>query len=238
MILEISLEVTFRVQPSCKATLNRSGLAVGVRTEELSFHVRFFLPSFQQAEWMTPTYIYEPREDRLTSHGSWISQVFLSPVYTSQDSRRARQIENDVSHIKYHLNYRDEVHTLLRWTLTTQLSMRLLRTEATLLSLKKSLVFPDLEHWGRRANPGVPELRLLFHGHTSTLLCQPVALELVGANCLHLEADELPTIQNGAVKGAKRHLVDLCGTASSPFTILYLVLPGYQGIFGSQPVSS
>ena len=79
---------------------------------------------------------------------------------------------------------------------------------------------------------------MLFHGGTSTLLYQPVTLELVGANCLHLEADELPTIQNGAAKGAKRHLVDLCGPASSPFSMVYLVLPGYQGIFGSQPVSS
>ena len=82
------------------------------------------------------------------------------------------------------------------------------------------------------------QLRLLFHGPSSTLLYHPVALELVGSNCLHLEVDELPNNQNGAAKGAKRHLLDLCGTASFPFSKLYLVLPGYQGIFGSQPVSS
>ena len=79
---------------------------------------------------------------------------------------------------------------------------------------------------------------MLFHGPSSTLLYQPATLELVGTNCLHLEADELPTIQNGTAKGAKRHLVDLCGPAGSPSSMLYLVLSGYQGIFGSQSVSS
>ena len=84
----------------------------------------------------------------------------------------------------------------------------------------------------------MPELRLLCHVVPSTVLCQGVALVLVGANCLPLESDGLPTIQNSAAKGAKRHLVDLCGPASSPFSMLYHFLPGYQGIFGSQPVSS
>ena len=84
----------------------------------------------------------------------------------------------------------------------------------------------------------VLELPLLFHVPSSTLLSQPAALELVRANSLPLEAGEVPTIQNGVAKGANRHLVDLGATASSHVSMGFLVLPGYQGIHGSQPVSS
>ena len=76
------------------------------------------------------------------------------------------------------------------------------------------------------------QLRLLFHVPSSPLLSQPATLELVGANSLHLEAGELPTIQNGATKGAKRHLLDMGGNASSHISIGFLVLPGYQWIHG------
>ena len=79
---------------------------------------------------------------------------------------------------------------------------------------------------------------MLFHGSSSPLLSQPASLELVGRNSLHLEAGEPPTIQNSASKGANRHLVDLGGTASSHISKGFLVLPGYQGIHGSQHVSS
>ena len=63
---------------------------------------------------MTPTYLYEPLEESLTF--TWNMDIqgsycLLSTLRITVGD--ARQMENNVSHIKYHLNYRDELHALL-----------------------------------------------------------------------------------------------------------------------------
>ena len=84
----------------------------------------------------------------------------------------------------------------------------------------------------------VPVLRRLIHVPSSTPLSQLVALQLVGANSLHKEADELPASQNGAAEGAQRHLVVLGGSVSCHSLMGFLVLPAYEGLYLSQPFSS
>ena len=84
----------------------------------------------------------------------------------------------------------------------------------------------------------VPVLRLLINMPSNTPLSQPAALKLVGANSLHQEAYELPASQSDGAKGAHHHLVVLGGSASSHNSMGFLVLPGYERIYRSQPVTS